>query len=720
MASDSEDEDVKKAIALSLESSNVAQDARPNRETVQTTTTNEDAPASSTTKTGLAGLDRRAMEQERLARQKARTAGMKRERSISPRELSDARKAPKIEETTFDLPSGARLNFLSTAINEQQASRKSASANLATNRHKSLPSAIKAEEGNDAIKQESPSPSKSAPPGSLQYPHGVVKKTWAFGHPRHNDIKLEEVLEPQTLRTAILSAFQWDTDWVLSKLKTPLKGGKTKCVFIMQAKQESERKEIQAQAASIRSFLRLVFPPMEGQTWCMHSKLMLLFHPEKLRIAVPTANLLNFDWGETGSMENTVFLIDLPRLPDGKKTQMKDLPHFAQELLYFVQKQGVDEDVRDGLLNFDFVATAHMAFVHSVGGISYRDDARRTGFLGLGNSVRHLGLQTHRLELDFAASSIGSLNDSQLLNLYSAAKGLDATSPPPPKPDFFQKRTNITTSPSSSSSSSSSRIRENFRIYFPTHETVTASSAGAAGTLCLNRKSFENRGFPRDCFRDYISRRRGLLSHNKILFARGRRGIGSSGVVAAGVEEEVEVEVEGGGGGKRNGGDVGGSRQDVAWVYVGSANCSQSAWGNLTTLQDRRSQAKGKGKGKGKGEGEEAGWKMNCRNWESGVLLPVPEANLGRRRVVDKREGGGASDGVRVPKEEEEHPDETDSEPDSSSASNSCRGGKDNRSEGRLVGMEVFKGLVEVPFVFPAPEYGGREPWYFQEWQARR
>ncbi|KAI7373420.1 hypothetical protein KC336_g20415, partial [Hortaea werneckii] len=140
MASDSEDEDVKKAIALSLESSNVAQDARPNRETVQTTTTNEDAPASSTTKTGLAGLDRRAMEQERLARQKARTAGMKRERSISPRELSDARKAPKIEETTFDLPSGARLNFLSTAINEQQASRKSASANLATNRHKSLPS----------------------------------------------------------------------------------------------------------------------------------------------------------------------------------------------------------------------------------------------------------------------------------------------------------------------------------------------------------------------------------------------------------------------------------------------------------------------------------------------------------------------------------------------------------------------------------------------------
>ncbi|KAI6820345.1 phospholipase D/nuclease [Hortaea werneckii] len=687
MASDSEDEDVKKAIALSLESSNTAQDALPAQEAVQTTITNEAAPLSSASITGLAGLDRRAMEQERLARQKARTAGMKRERSISPRELSDARKAPKIEETTFDLPSGARLNFLSTTINEQQASRKSASANLATNCHKSLPSAIKAEEGNDTIKQESPSPSKPAPPGSLQYPHGVVKKTWAFGHPRHNDIKLEEVLEPQTLRTAVLSAFQWDTDWVLSKLKTPLKGGRTKCVFIMQAKQESERKEIQAQAASIRSFLRLVFPPMEGQTWCMHSKLMLLFHPEKLRIAVPTANLLNFDWGETGSMENSVFLIDLPRLPNGNKTQIKDLTHFAQELLYFVQKQGVDADVRDGLLNFDFAATERMAFVHSVGGISYRDDARRTGFLGLGNSVRHLGLQTNRLDLDFAASSIGSLNDSQLQNLYTAAKGLDVTSPSSssqPKPDFFQNpRTTGTAKPSPSPLPSD--VRKNLRVYFPTHETVTSSSAGAAGTICLNRKYFENLGFPRDCFRDYISRRRGLLSHNKLLLARGKRRIGSGdarGRVGG---------VEGGGGSK-----------DVAWVYVGSANCSQSAWGNLTV--DRKAQ-------KEKGQG--GGWKMNCRNWECGVLLPVPPQNF-PQMTVEKKEEEGEGDGIEVKKED---PDETDSEPESSSTPDPRYPlqGKGDTDQEQLIGMEVFNGLVDLPFVFPAPEYGGREPWYFQE-----
>lgn len=43
---------------------------------------------------------------------------------------------------------------------------------------------------------------------------------------------------------------------------------------------------------------------MEGQVNCMHSKLMLLFHPNYLRIAIPSANLVPYDWGEGGFMEN--------------------------------------------------------------------------------------------------------------------------------------------------------------------------------------------------------------------------------------------------------------------------------------------------------------------------------------------------------------------------------------------------------------------------------
>jgi hypothetical protein len=43
---------------------------------------------------------------------------------------------------------------------------------------------------------------------------------------------------------------------------------------------------------------------MDAQVNCMHSKLMLLFHPDHLRIVVPSANLVPYDWGESGVMEN--------------------------------------------------------------------------------------------------------------------------------------------------------------------------------------------------------------------------------------------------------------------------------------------------------------------------------------------------------------------------------------------------------------------------------
>jgi hypothetical protein len=36
----------------------------------------------------------------------------------------------------------------------------------------------------------------------------------------------------------------------------------------------------------------------------MHSKLQLLKYPGYLRVVVPTANLVPYDWGETGVMEN--------------------------------------------------------------------------------------------------------------------------------------------------------------------------------------------------------------------------------------------------------------------------------------------------------------------------------------------------------------------------------------------------------------------------------
>lgn len=56
-----------------------------------------------------------------------------------------------------------------------------------------------------------------------------------------------------------------------------------------------------------RDLIRFVFPPMESVAGCMHSKLQLLKYKESLRIVVPTGNLVAYDWGETGTMENVLW-----------------------------------------------------------------------------------------------------------------------------------------------------------------------------------------------------------------------------------------------------------------------------------------------------------------------------------------------------------------------------------------------------------------------------
>lgn len=82
-------------------------------------------------------------------------------------------------------------------------------------------------------------------------------------------------------------------------------------------------------------------------------------------------------------------------------------------------------------------------------------------------------------------------------------------------------------------------------------------------------------------------------------------------------------------------------------MYVGSANASEAAWGAQKVL-------------KSGGVG-----KLAVRNWECGVLVPVPGERL---------EGLGLREGEVPP-------------------------------------MSVFEGTVEVPFLCPGASYEGRGPW---------
>lgn len=287
-----EDDDLRRAIELSMQGSRDEVDLT---ELPDTPKESEPEPSGSVkgktpTSMGLLGLNRKQMEEERLSR-------------VSKR---------KSEDPSLDEPSSKHPRT---------------SASLRTGRSKS-PSTRRSPVSKGNMQPTTP----SNKPG-IQFPTGTIKKTWAFGCPRvGDDIKIEEVFQPSDLELAVLSSFMWDMEWLFSKLDTR----RSRFLLVMQAKEEytvssqlsllvllflclfitcgyigrkltGQKRQYESDTADMPN-LRLCFPPMGGQVNCMHSKLMLLFHPGYVRIVVPTANLTPFDWGEQGGvMENVRF-----------------------------------------------------------------------------------------------------------------------------------------------------------------------------------------------------------------------------------------------------------------------------------------------------------------------------------------------------------------------------------------------------------------------------
>ncbi|MCJ1286556.1 hypothetical protein MMC26_005902 [Xylographa opegraphella] len=527
---------------------------------------------------GIPGLNRKAMEEERLAR--------KRKAPISPPLRAKNRKTTDGSALqTRDRPSStATVTATSTEAgpHEQSENRKT----------------------------------------TLQFPAATVKKTWAFGFPRTGeDIKLEEVLQREDLTLAVLSSFQWEVEWVLRKVDTAT----TKLIMVMQAKDEATKQQYARETADMTN-LRLCFPSMEGQVNCMHSKLMLLAHPNYLRIVVSTANLVPYDWGEGGVMENTLFLIDLPRHLKGCRTSPDDLTFFGKELIYFCQAMGLQTDVVNSMYDFDFSATKDVAFVHTIGG-THRGESepwRRTGYCGLGRAVQHLGLGTAQaLRIDFIASSVGAVNIDFLIMLYLAAQGNDGLRE-------YQWRTTAATKAARKRDHSwrdelIENIKNNFRLYFPSRDTVVLSRGGIAcgGPICLQRKWYKSSTILQHILRDCKSTRKGLLMHNKLLYVRPQPHCGRGAS----------------------------SGNCSAWAYIGSANCSESAWGKL--VQDKDTKAP----------------KLNCRNWECGVIMPA--------RALEQ-----------APRSDHGPP-------------------MDN--------LSVFAGRVPIPIQYPGEEMKDRTPWYYAE-----
>jgi len=614
---ESEDEDIKRAIALSLAPIEYNNNHKSQGSTIDLTLDDDldqtlpvpkpESKDGINSGFSLGKLDRKAMEAERLARQNTKLP--KRERSISPPATSRPTKVSK--------------TIVSETVTPQSTRPKSNVVN--------------------PIKTD----------GSMQFPLGKLFKTWSLGHERtNNEIKIEEVLERRTLSSAVLSSFQIDFAWLFTKFETQ----KTKFMFVLHAKQAEQREHLVSELGSLGSNVGTCIPPLDGGSICMHSKLMLLFHPDKLRVVIPSANLVPYDWGESGIMENTVWIIDLPRVVDDESGDLQTL--FLTNLRYFLKRQGLSESIMNSLNKFNWSKTRSYAFIHSIAGSTYGKDATTTGLAGLSTAVNELGLCTRSSQIDMCASSIGAIKTNFLNSIVAAARGEVKLTVPPSNvilslPDIPK-----------------SNLDACFRLYYPTRNYISSSPGGYGngGTIWLKRQHYTRDDFPKHVFHRYQSVRSGMLSHCKMIFIRGVSTSKRPSIFPSSSSSSSDTSKQG---------------APIAFLYAGSANCSESAWGNISL--DKTSAKKGQ-------------VRVICRNWECGVLIPVVAPTLSTSPTP--------SLGQKLSTKDDDDDDDDDldnvhTEPLSKKV--------------QVPQFDIFTNVLDGPFQYPAEKMGSEEPWYCEE-----
>ncbi|KAI8825242.1 tyrosyl-DNA phosphodiesterase-domain-containing protein [Fimicolochytrium jonesii] len=436
---------------------------------------------------------------------------------------------------------------------------------------------------------------------SMRYPHGHIGMTQVDGPADPRYTRFEELVDRHHLQRGIFSAFQIDDQWLMAKVNRTTE----KYIVRPYGMEILEPPPMQYHPGYNMYW---VFPPRRRKYCCMHVKLLVLWYPGFLRVAVPSANLVNHDWVQ---LENVFWAQDFPLSPTPRPENATS--QFALDLTNILTLLEIPSTITALLAHADF-SLAAVNLVFSKPGTHAGDDLHSYGMLRLAHCVRELHiphLSPSESTLTAATSSLGDTTLSWLTQMLRAACGKD----PHRHTSHEDEDTALT----------------HVRILFPTKETVLSSTYGApgAGTITFQRRYWEKHHYPQRCFRDSISTRQGVLSHAKMMVClpatvaeTGFKLPGTPQFASSTTTLQPPTQTA-----------------PIGWYYCGSHNTTLSAWGKLAPNR--------------------SGTAIDINNWELGVLVPVD------------------ADGVVV--------------------------GGDGHGGG---------GLRAVwPYVMPAREYAGREPW---------
>ncbi|KAJ1926711.1 hypothetical protein IWQ60_003559 [Tieghemiomyces parasiticus] len=241
--------------------------------------------------------------------------------------------------------------------------------------HPSPPRKVKRTGGDHQKPPANPTPPRNAP----RFLAGATLPNYLATSPDHGGIRLEDLLDKSHLQKAVLTSFVVDRPWLLSKLPSDIP--------ICLVKNWSANHGELPGAVKVIPNTMLIHPKMPSfpRYACFHAKLMLLYFPDFLRVAVCSGNLIAYDWDV---MENTVFCQDFPKLDaEAENDRLADPKGFAHTLERFLGDCDVPLQVRATLRAYDF-SNAKGYLIPSVPGSYPLDRTPSYGQVRLRNVVR--------------------------------------------------------------------------------------------------------------------------------------------------------------------------------------------------------------------------------------------------------------------------------------------------------------------------------------------
>ncbi|KAL8279939.1 hypothetical protein RQP46_007789 [Phenoliferia psychrophenolica] len=506
---DTFDDEMRRAMALSLADSTASGSGASTSKKAT-----GGASQAGTGSRGASGGSREEMERERIARQAAREAGGG--PAAPPTKLWAGHARPKVA-TISDIAAGASSSASTSAVASSSSSSVHGFA--------------------------SSSAAAAGPRPSERFWQGSIKRVANTYVPDSDSFTFKQVLGPiDELESAIVSSYVLDIDWVISHFPKELP--------LMLVKPGSKGGAPEVLVGDGRTKTFKVAPhayEMHGWTGSMHTKAIVLCYKKFMRVVIPSANMIDFDWER---IDNVLYIQDFPlRAPstsDVGTTPANNPTHtrFSKDFLKALKKLAVPPKFLVPFRDFDFSKSDEVQLVVSNQGKEwYQWDGMNDGggIVSLANSVKALGFSAGGVwQIEATGSSIGQYSDNWLAQFYSACKGSH-----PEEWLTSKNKTEPGLAPGK---------RLPIKIVYPTLAEVDASRGGrpGGGTLFFPEKRWKDKNFPKNLLHQGRSKRKGVIAHTKTIIAIHRPDATSPP----------------------------GSKSE-GYIYVGSHNFTPSAWGTL-------------------------------------------------------------------------------------------------------------------------------------------